>query len=338
MSLDRSPESLYSPSKDNFVPFASSYRWSRSNTVRKVNSVGPSSPSCNREETGAIKRSSLDDTEVTTRRILDHLNVEHGGGEKLRKYLTDNTYRQSLESISEYKTKTSFISQRPSSSFESSSSDCTDYALRTVAGDANANNKSTILSESSSYLSWIESLNSEYLTNASMTDAVAADGKAGEWNNFWLNYNNASSRPLQQNSFSYSMSTDNTTDDFLDAKSASSVQKEIVENPGDLFYMTRSEILETIKCCQRIIEVLQTVLNKTNEMRTENSTRNNSMNYIIPQRSVSSPGSSVLIYVVHICFRLLHQIPTWNRLDSKSRIFKNKNTFPNQTYSPVEVA
>lgn len=289
MSLDRSTESLDSPSKDNFVPFAS-YRWTRSNTVRKVNSIGSSTPSSYtaKEENSTAKRLSADDIEVT-QKILDNLNVEHGGREKLRKCLTDSAYRQSLESISEYKPKISFASQRlPSrecSSFESSSSDCTDYASKIVAGDSNTNNKSTILSDSSSYLSWIESLNSEYLTTTSTGEAIATDGKAGEWNNFWLNYNNARNICLKQNSFSCS-TPDNTADDIVDARSTNSVQKEpSIENPSDLFFLTRSEILETIKCCQKIIEVLQTVLNKTSETKTDNTRKHSS--YAIQQRSVS---------------------------------------------------
>lgn len=254
MSLDRSTESLNSPSKDNFVPFAS-YKWSRSNTVRKVNST----PTYTREE--VLKRTSVDDIEVSARRVLDNLNVEHGANsEKLRKYLSENTYRQSLESISEYKTKKTFV-RPPSSSFESLSSDCTDYVLKT-ATLADANNKSTILSESSSYLSWIESLNSENFTAETAT--FATDAKAGEWNNFWLNYNNARNLLLQQqNSCSCNSISENNTgvDEFLDA---SSTQKESsVEHPGDLFYMTRADMMETIKCCQKIIEILQMAMNKT---------------------------------------------------------------------------
>lgn len=261
MSLDRSTESLNSPSKDNFVPFAS-YKWSRSNTVRKVNST----PTYTNEE--VIKRTSVDDIEVNARRVLDNLNVEHCGSEKLRKYLSESTYRQSLESISEYKAKNSFASQRPpSSSFESLSSDCTDYVLRTATADPN--NKSTLLSESSSYLSWIESLNSENCTAAAAETFTTADAKAGEWNNFWLNYNNARNLYLQQqNSCSCnSMSEHAAADEFLDASSSRmTIQKEpSVEYPGDLFYMTRSDMMETIKCCQQIIEILQTAMNKTLE-------------------------------------------------------------------------
>lgn len=275
MSLDRDSESSSSPSKDSSIPFAT-YRWSRSSTVRKVNSIGSSAPTRAKEES-SIKRASVDDLEITARRMLDHLNVEHCGSEKLRKYLAENAYRQSLESISEYKTKKSFVSQRPpSSSFESSSSDCTDYILKTAVADA------TVLSESSSYLSWIESLNSEYL-------AGAAEGKTGEWNNFWLNYNNARNRYLrQQNSFNYSMSTseNTTTDEFLDAKGSGSIQKEpSIENSGDLFYMTRSEILETIKCCQRIIELLQTVMNKTADIKTDSIRKDSG--YFTQQQRVS---------------------------------------------------
>lgn len=316
MSLDRSTESLNSPSKDSFGSFTS-YSWSRSNTVRKVNSIGSSTP-CTVKEQGAVKRLSVDDLEVTTDRILDNLNVEHGGRDKLRKCLTDIAYRQSLDSISEYKAKTSFSSQRPPSrecsSFESSaSSDCTECALQTGTGDSNL--KGTTLSENSScYLSWIESLNSEYLSNASITDVASVDGKAGEWNNFWLNYNNARNRYSQQNSFSCSMSTsDNTADDFIDSKIADNIQKEqFSENPSDLFYMTRSEILETIKCCQKIIEVLQSALSKTAD-----NTRNNS-NYIMSKRTVSVYfviNVFSITCLVYFLFRVLLQKLAWILID-----------------------
>lgn len=254
MSLDRSSDGSSSPSKDD--KFAS-HKWSRSNTVRKVNST----PNYTKEEAITVKRTSVDDTEVTTRRIFDNLNVEHS--EKLRKYLLENTYRQSLESISEYKTKESFATQHlPSRSFESPSSDCTDYMLKTTAAaDAN-NSKNVILSESSSYLSWIESLNSDNLTATEVF--TTTDGRTGEWNNFWLNYNNARNLYLrQQNSCSCNSisTTDNTaaTDEFLDARS---IQKEpsLAHNPDDLLYMTRADMLETIKCCQKIIEILQNAM------------------------------------------------------------------------------
>lgn len=274
MSLDRSPESNRSSSQESFA----SYRWTRSGTVRKVKSIGSSSASFIREEASA-KRSSMDDIEVTTKRILDNLNVDQGG-DKLRKCLMDSPYRQSLESISEYKMKMSFT-PKGASSFDSSSSDCADFAVKTTAPDLNANNKGTVLSESSSYLSWIESLNSDYLANASTTEAITADAKTGEWNNFWLNYNNVRNKYLQQNSFSC-MSTDNTEDH----SSAASVQKEAAEeaeSAEDVFYITRTEILETIKCCQKIIDVLQIAMKRT-DVKTDSK---NDTNYSIPQRTVS---------------------------------------------------
>lgn len=55
----------------------------------------------------------------------------------------------------------------------------------------------TIQSPSSSYLTWIESVNSEYFGSAvSATEVDNVDSKVGEWNNFWLNYNNARGRYL----------------------------------------------------------------------------------------------------------------------------------------------
>lgn len=304
MSFDRSStESLNSPTKDNFVP----YRWSRSNTVRKVNSIGSSTPIAfaNKEENVVtMKRASADDIDVSNaRRMFENMNVEHcfNRSEKLRRSWTENTYRQSLDSISEYKRKNSFTipPSRECSSFESSSSDCTDYTLRTA--------DLTLLTEHSEYLSWIESLSSDYFTNATQaeTDSTITDGKAGEWNNFWLNYNNARNLYLQQQN-SYSYNSVPTSEEFLEANiNSSNIKKEpSIENPDDLFYMTRAEMLETIKCCQKIIEVLQEVMNKTTAVKVDDI-KNDSSHNNGQQKKVSVSFSKKKKNIYYILFQIL---------------------------------
>lgn len=78
---------------------------------------------------------------------------------------------------------------------DSFSSDPADYhAIR--SNSVTSKEEKTIQSPGSSYLTWIESVKSDYFGSAitAMEPNVDVDGKVGEWNNFWLNYNNARSR------------------------------------------------------------------------------------------------------------------------------------------------
>nr|XP_015837970.1 PREDICTED: uncharacterized protein LOC103313901 [Tribolium castaneum] len=179
-----------------------------------------------------------------------------------------NGKRLSLESISEYKTKSSFSTSslypsRECSSMESSSSDCTDYAVRSTT-ETNREEK-TLMSPGSSYLSWIESVNSEYFGSATTTTAEVSDvdNKVGEWNNFWLNYNSARSRYLSSPYLSTS-NEDRTGDELSDAKSTCSTQREFTEKMSlEQVMLTVDEINEAIKCAQRITEILQNALKRS---------------------------------------------------------------------------
>lgn len=107
-----------------------------------------------------------------------------------------------MDSISEHKTKRSFSptptltsrSRECSSSMESFSSDPVDYhAIRSQS--ETCKDAKTIQSPGSSYLSWIESVKSDYSGSAiSRVEPIDGDSKVGEWNNFWLNYSNARSK------------------------------------------------------------------------------------------------------------------------------------------------
>ncbi|XP_063911401.1 uncharacterized protein LOC135128425 isoform X3 [Zophobas morio] len=183
---------------------------------------------------------------------------------------TETTVRQtlSLESISEYKTKSSFSAaslypSRECSSMESSSSDCTDYAVRSTT---DTKDEKTLMSPGSSYLSWIESVNSEYFGSATSTAEVTdVDNKVGEWNNFWLNYNSARSRYLSSPYLSTS-NEDRTGDELSDAKSTCSTQREFTEKTAnEQVMLSVDEVNEIIKCSQRITEILQNGLKRAEE-------------------------------------------------------------------------
>lgn len=186
----------------------------------------------------------------------------------------DSTYRLSLESISEYKTKHSFSTtslypSRDCSSMDSSSSDCTDYALRSTT-ETNQPEK-TLISPGSSYLSWIESVHSEYFSSTSTTTEVPdVDGKVGEWNNFWLNYSSARSKYLSSPYLSTS-NDDKTGDELSDVKSTCSTQREFTEkNASDQILLSVDEVQEAIRCAQRVSEILQNALRR-NDVDFEDS-------------------------------------------------------------------
>lgn len=107
-----------------------------------------------------------------------------------------------MDSITENKPKKSFsptltlssTSRDCSSSLESFSSDPADYHAIRSHSETSKEGK-TIQSPGSSYLTWIESVKSDYFGSAlSRVEPTDVDGKVWEWNNFWLNYNNVRSR------------------------------------------------------------------------------------------------------------------------------------------------
>lgn len=170
------------------------------------------------------------------------------------------SYRRSLDSISEYKTVSSVSSARSKThgSLDSSASDYTDYILSIPTNEAPREPR--LLSESSSYLSWIENVNGEFLTTTSVTPEYSGgDNIGGEWNNFWLNYNSARNKYVPD-SFVY-MVTEDVTDDMSEAKSGCEEQRYANDNE-QFFYMSKEELTESIRCCQRLLQLLTTALER----------------------------------------------------------------------------
>ncbi|KAF2879161.1 hypothetical protein ILUMI_27013 [Ignelater luminosus] len=256
--------------KEDLTLYGTPIRLSRSATVRRATTLS----------TGKIPHTepinvSVEEPDNISK--LDQTIIDTHPTDRYRKSL-DSTYRHSLESISEYKTKHSFSSaslfpSRDGSSIESSSSDCTDYAMRSTT---DTTKDKTFISASSSYLSWIESVNSEYFGSANSTaDVVDVDAKVGEWNNFWLNYNSANNRYLSSPYLTVSHE-DKTVEDLSDCKSTCSTQREFTEKQISLdqIFLSHEEIMETLRCSQRITEILQNAL-KRNEADIDES-RNDS--------------------------------------------------------------
>ncbi|KAB0796984.1 hypothetical protein PPYR_11045 [Photinus pyralis] len=243
-------------------------RLSRTGTVRRAATLA------SREERG-----SVDDTSVVLK--SEHPALDHNVPERYRKSL-DSTYRHSLESISEYKPKHSFssaslITARDGGSIESTTSDCTDYAVRSATDVVNKEN--TLASASSSYISWIESVNSsDYFgsTTNTLSDTVDPEAKVGEWNNFWLNYNSPNNRYLSSPYLCIS-NEEKQAEDLSDGKSTSSTQKDFNEkrNSLDQLFLSQEELQEAIKCSQRITEILQHAL-KRNEIEVDESKNDSS--------------------------------------------------------------
>ncbi|KAJ8970436.1 hypothetical protein NQ314_001231 [Rhamnusium bicolor] len=227
--------------------------FTRTGTVRRV-----SSASLKKEKEPVNLVNSNEDTENN---VILSKSPEQVINTRYRKSL-DSTFRHSLDSISEHKTRRSFSptslltsTSRDCSSQDSSSSEQTDNALRSSSDNVEERDK-TIQSPSSSYLTWIESVNSEYFGSAvSTTEATDVDNKVGEWNNFWLNYNNARGRYLSS--------------PYLN------VEDKITKNSSEYITLTIEEIHEAVKCTQRVTEILQNALRR-NDQDIENLNLDNS--------------------------------------------------------------
>lgn len=198
----------------------------------------------------------------------------------------DSTYRQSLESISEYKPK-NFVSSTSlgptpyRDNLESTCSDCTDYATRsaTVERDGMHDNRTFQSPSSASYLSWIESVNAATISATSATPTklpnsanstldeknMDVDSKVGEWNNFWLNYNNPHTRYMTSPHVGNSTTCDDRTgDDVSDCKSTCSTQREFNEKlAGEQVVLTFDEVQEALNCAQRVVDILQKAIKRS---------------------------------------------------------------------------
>lgn len=269
MSREASPNSLSesSGSSPNQVFFLKDYATdftlignSVPQHLRRTSTVRRASTASKKE-----RQSSIDDCDI------NRFDRPEPQTERYRRSL-DSTYRRSLESISEYKTKSSFSSSSLhynsrdfSTSIESPSSECNDYAI-IGAGESQKETDKTFSSVSSNYLSWIESVNSEYGGNVTTTDntkndVVDIDTKVGEWNNFWLNYNSPQNRYLSSPYLCVS-NEERTVDDVSECKSTCSTQKISTEQ----IMLGIDEIMEAIQCSQRVTEILQKAIKRSDEI------------------------------------------------------------------------
>lgn len=251
---------------------------SRTGTVRRANSF-------RRDSTKSI---SNEDIVFKRERIGDHFPTP----EKWRRSL-DSTHRHSLESISEYKAKhsfsnASFFQTRTYSSIDSPYSDCTDYATKTCSAETKKPENNLVTPESS-YLSWIDSVQKEYFgkgaKNAELSDA---ENKVGEWNNFWLNYQNSRSgyvSSLIYNSVSQYSRDDKVGDELSDARSSCSTQKDFTDkNFGDTVTLSVEDASEILKCSQRITEIMLGAIKKNGDSR--DFSRNGSLHSSISHQVV----------------------------------------------------
>lgn len=251
-------------------------------------SSSPNTMAASYKDSNSIGTSFGDSTSIklgrsaTVRRVIPHSKKEEIktmddlvvpiaiSSEKYRRSI-DSSYRRSLESISEYKTKRSFSSclyPRDGSSIDSTSSDFTDYARRHSSDTYNAKDlDKAFMSPSASYLSWLESVNSEYFgNNLANNDIVDIDNKVGEWNNFWLNYNSPQNRYLS-NHYHKLSNEEKTGDDYSDCKSTCSTHRDFTEKiSSEQVVLTYDEITEIIHCAQKITDILQKAVKRTDDV------------------------------------------------------------------------
>ncbi|KAJ8922370.1 hypothetical protein NQ315_004313 [Exocentrus adspersus] len=216
----------------------------------------------------------------------------------------DSSFRHSLDSISEYKARRSFSptsllsnTSREFSSLDSSSTEQTDNALRSLTDSVVEDKDKTIPSPNSSYITWIESVNTEYfgstVTTAEVNGVDTVDNnKVGEWNNFWLNYNNARGRYLSSPYLNEEENRQEPDDvDVSEAKSTCSTTHRVLtdKNSGDYITLTLDEIQEAVKCTQRTLEILQNALRR-NDQDIENLNVENNSYYT---ESFSRQNSSI---------------------------------------------
>ncbi|CAH0546644.1 unnamed protein product [Brassicogethes aeneus] len=219
----------------------------RSGTVRRVSNTSK------RDDENKDNEEEMEN--VNTK--LERMSPDAVVPEKVRRSM-DSSYRQSLESIHEYRAKTSFSSASTGptrGSIDSTSSEVTD-----IAQDKDPDKTS----QTASYMSWIES---EYFGSSSIhsEDYHEYDSKVGEWNNFWLNYTSARSNFNNNPYFNLSTETKKVCD-LSEAKSTCNTQREFMDkNPSNSVMLTVDELNESVKCSQRITEILQNALRRNDQ-------------------------------------------------------------------------
>ncbi|XP_050308811.1 uncharacterized protein LOC126745131 [Anthonomus grandis grandis] len=182
------------------------------------------------------------------------------------KYRREPQYRHSLAAISERRSARNSLSNESGKTYRAcqsmeATSELSEYLKRTLERKMTRN----VSPASSSYLSWIESVNSEHFSSAiSSESGQDADSKVGEWNNFWLNYSTARLRHLSTEETFGSEIRSDPEENSDDHKSDDSNPKDSTDkNSLECVTLTIEEMQETIRCSQRITEILQTALRRS---------------------------------------------------------------------------
>lgn len=168
--------------------------------------------------------------------------------ESFRKSI-DNGYKRSLESISEYKTK-SFTPNSFYPCLDSPTLDCLSDFAQTIAESFKDTDRSGT-STSSNYLSWLETVNNEYYG----TPHTDSDSKSGEWNHFWSNYNSSTNQYFS----SPYLCPSNSVEDLSD--STTQMDKGSLEKIA----FTLDEVNEALHCAQRVTDILKDALKRAEE-------------------------------------------------------------------------
>lgn len=171
--------------------------------------------------------------------------------ERFRKSM-DNGYKHSLESISEYSSKTKSFYP----SLESPTLDCLSDFAQTLAESLKDDRSNT--SSSSNYISWLETVNSDIYG----TPHTDSDNRSGEWNFFWKNYNSSSNQYFSSPYLCPSNSIENLSDD----SNATQMDKGGLEKIS----FTLDEVNEALHCVQRVTDILKDALKRAEECDGQN--------------------------------------------------------------------
>lgn len=180
--------------------------------------------------------------------ISESTSSRSENAEKFRKS-ADNGYKHSLESISEYKTK----SFQPGSFYpclESPTLDCLSDFAQTIAESFKDTDVSAT-SSGSNYLSWLDTVNSDNYG----TPRTDSDNKSGEWNYFWSNYNSSSNQYFS----SPYLCPSNSVEDLSD--NTPQLDKGSLEK----IVFTLDEVNEALHCAQRVADILKDALKRAED-------------------------------------------------------------------------
>lgn len=213
------------------------------------------------------KMISEEQDEEEENQYSEQISNRSENSDKTRKAM-DNTNKQSLESISEYKTQTfSSASLYPSVEYSSVSvespiSDLSqDIAIRSCneSNKDGSNNDGTYINSSLSYISWIESVNSGYSANNATKQVADNDNKSGEWSNFWSNYNSSRNEYFS----SPYLCPSNSGEDMSFESNASTQRGSTDKIINDNVVLTMDEVNEALDCTQRLTDILRGAIKRS---------------------------------------------------------------------------